>query len=149
VGTYRFIYIFPEICKNDSIVTLPNGTQTVGPHTGATGAGSGGVYNVNPDLVRPRDQLFYGAVSNPVTFVCQEEPVPSWTESPLPNDYWTRPINNAARLWSALPGNWLDGSYRGGAWGQPMGASGGTTTRFLYGVGTETSDIPRLRRRLC
>jgi hypothetical protein len=83
------------------------------------------------------NQDYYtSAVSNPVTFDVQQDQIPSWTESPLPIAYWTRPINNAARLWSALPGNWL-----GGAWQQPAGQAGGTTSRFVYGVGTETSHI--------
>jgi outer membrane protein assembly factor BamB len=128
VGTYTVISIFPDTWKNSTIITLPNGTQTLGPHEAG--------YNANPNLAVALDQHYLAAVSNPVTFVCQEEPVPAWTESPLPNDYWTRPINNAARLWSALPGNWL-----AGAWQQPMGQAGGTTTSFLYGVGTETSHI--------
>ena len=128
VGTYTVISIFPDTWKNSTIVTLPNGTQTLGSHEAG--------YNANPDRAVAQNLHYLAAVSNPVTFICQQEPVPAWTESPLPNDYWTRPINDAARLWSALPGNWLSG-----AWQQPMGSAGGTTSRFLYGIGTETSHI--------
>ncbi len=127
-GTYSVVSLFPDTVKRSAIVTLPNGTQTLGPHELG--------YNVNPSLSVAQDQHFFAAKSNPATFICQEDPVPLWTESPLPSDYWTRPISNAARQWSALPGNWLNG-----AWNQPAGQAGGTTTRFVYGVGTETSHI--------
>ena len=122
VGTYSVVSIFPETWKNSTLYTLPNGTQAMG--------------TFEFGYPTPQAQFYSAAVSNPATFVCQQNPVPAWNESPLPSDYWTRPINNAARLWSALPGNWL-----GGAWQQPTGEAGGTTSRFVYGIGTETSHI--------
>jgi hypothetical protein len=122
VGTYSVVSIFPETWKNSTLYTLPNGTQTMG--------------TLEFGYPTPQAQYYSAAVSNPATFVCQQDPVALWTESPLPTDYWTRPINNAARDWSALPGNWL-----GGAWQQPTGEAGGTTSRFVYGLGTETSHI--------
>ncbi len=122
VGTYSVVSIFPETWKNSTLYTLPNGTQAMG--------------TLEFGYPTPQAQFYSAAVSNPATFVCQQNPVPAWNESPLPSDYWTRPINNAARLWSALPGNWL-----GGAWQQPTGEAGGTTSRFVYGIGTETSHI--------
>ncbi len=128
VGTYTVVAIFPDTWKNSTIITLPDGTLQLGPHE--TG------YNANPNLSQAQNQHYTAASSNPITFICQEDPVPSWTESPLPNDYWTRPINDASRLWSQLGGNWLNG-----AWNQPAGQAGGTTTRFVYGIGTETSHI--------
>jgi len=128
LGTYTVQSIFHAVWRNSTIITLANGTQQLGPHEIG--------YNVNPSLSAPHDDYYSDAVSNPATFVCQQNPVTTWTESPLPNDYWTRPINNAARDWSALPGNWL-----GGAWQQPAGEAGGTTSRFVYGLGTETSHI--------
>jgi len=123
VGTYTVVSIFPDTWKNSTLVTAPNGTQVVaGTHE--TG------------YPTPTNQHYTAAVSPPVTFVVQQEPIQGWTESPLPTDYWTRPINDASRAWSALPGNWL-----GGAWQQPAGAAGGTSSRFIYGTGTETSHI--------
>ena len=50
-----------------------------------------------------------------MTFRVQQDPIPAWNESPVPTDYWTRPINDAARSWSPLGGNWL-----GGAWNNPQ-----------------------------
>jgi hypothetical protein len=128
LGTYSVVSIFHGLWRNSTIITLSNGTKQLAPHEIG--------YNANPDLSVPQANYYNDAVSNPATFVCQQNAVPAWTESPLPTDYWTRPINNAAREWSALPGNWL-----GGAWQQPAGEAGATTSRFVYGLGTETSHI--------
>ncbi len=128
LGTYSVVSIFPATWKNSTVITLPDGTKQLAPHE--TG------YNSNATLSAEQDQFYSAAVSNPATFVCQQDPVASWNESPLPTDYWTRPINNAARNWASLPGNWLLG-----AWNQPAGEAGGTTSRFVYGLGTETSHI--------
>jgi hypothetical protein len=128
VGIYTVVSIFPETTKNTALTTY-NGLPALASHEPGYNA-------TNPNNSTPRSDHYTAAVSPPVTFRVQNEAVPAWTESPLPNDYWTRPINNAAREWYALPGNWL-----GGAWQQPAGAAGGTTSRFLYGIGTETSHI--------
>ena len=128
VGTYTVIAIFPDTWKNSTLITLPDGSQALGPHE--TG------YNANPALSTPQNQHYTAGSSEPITFVAQAEPIASWTESPIPSDYWTRPINDASRQWSALPGNWLLG-----AWNQPLGQAGGTTTRYVYGTGTETSHV--------
>jgi hypothetical protein len=82
-------------------------------------------------------QRYYSAAESPeVTFTVQEEPVQPWPESPLPTGAWTRPINQASREWYVLGGNWLGGAHE-----QPIGAAGGTTSRFLYGKGTESAHI--------
>ena len=76
------------------------------------------------------------AVSPICTFTVQEEPVQPWPESPVPQEYWTRPINSASRNWNVLGGNWLSGAHE-----QPLGAAGGTTTRFVQGQGPESAHI--------
>jgi hypothetical protein len=53
----------------------------------------------------------YGpATSDSTTMIVQQEPIAAWPETPLPNEYWTRPINSANRLWYTLAGNWLAGA---------------------------------------
>jgi len=86
---------------------------------------------------------FYTAAESPeVTFTVQQDPVPNWIESPLPTGYWTRPINQASRLWGVLGGNWLGiGGYRGSEFVRPVGTYGGTTDRFIYGKATESAHI--------
>jgi hypothetical protein len=43
----------------------------------------------------------------PVTkLIVQQEPAEDWPESPLPTDYWTRPINAELREWWPIIGNY-------------------------------------------
>ena len=42
----------------------------------------------------------------PYTFLVQQEPVGFWPASPLPTDYWTRPVHPQNREWWALLGNY-------------------------------------------
>ena len=52
---------------------------------------------------------YYGpSVSKPATFTVQQEPIPSYVETPLPTDYWTRPVYDTNRGWgNAVMGQWL------------------------------------------
>lgn len=51
----------------------------------------------------------------PYTLVVQQTPVGSWPESPLPVDYWTRPVHPQNREWWPLLGNYPPtGVYGGG-----------------------------------
>jgi len=86
--------------------------------------------------------IYSAAESYEVTFTVQEEPIQPWPESPLTNDYWTRPINQASRDWYVLGGNWLTvASWLGSAGTRPAGEYGGTTERFVYGEGPESAHI--------
>ncbi len=85
----------------------------------------------------PQNQAYYSAaVSAPITFTVQQTPVASWPETPLPTTYWTRPVNTANRYWYPIEGNWLGGAYQ-----QPPGAAGGTTTLLSTGSGPESAHI--------
>jgi hypothetical protein len=126
-GTYTVQANFPAQWKNSTLIQAANGTYV------STARQYG--------YPTPANQYYSADVSAPVTFVVQADAASVWNESPLPNDYWTRPINNANRLWNELGGNWLQPTYSTGAWLQPIGQSGGTTTRFVYGQGTETSHV--------
>jgi len=54
---------------------------------------------------------FLGATSEPATLVVQNQSIPTYPETPLPTEYWTRPINAQNRDWSTLPSNWLKGTW--------------------------------------
>jgi hypothetical protein len=83
-------------------------------------------------------QRFYTAAVSPVdSFTVTEEPAPLWPESPLPESYWTRPLNAAARAWFVLAGNRLAGASN--VW--PLGGSGGTVNNYAYGQGPETPHV--------
>jgi hypothetical protein len=71
------------------------------------------------------------------TFEVLADPIEGWTETPLPDDYWMRPINTANRMWYDVAGNWLEGNANR----YPIGAAGGTTNEYAYGVGTATPHI--------
>ena len=75
----------------------------------------------------------YSPVAN---FTVTQEPTPTWQGTPLPNDYWTRPLNSANHDWYVLGGNWLAGNNQN----YPAGSSG-ATANYAYGKGPETSHI--------
>jgi hypothetical protein len=118
-------------------VTTPNETkQTLGPITSdPVGAGytsyvpeQVGTYTfvarmdnhtitglpINPYVVTQPgaayiNDTYIGSTSGPVTVTVQTDPVEGWKETPLPTEYWTRPINSANRGWWVVTGNWLGG----------------------------------------
>lgn len=61
---------------------------------------------------------YYTPSNATTTFTVQQDAVPSFTESPLPSAYWTRPINGANVLWDAVGSNWLGGAATGNYWQQ-------------------------------
>jgi hypothetical protein len=50
---------------------------------------------------------YLSADSEVLTIIVQEEAVPYYPESPLPTEYWTRPVDNQLREWYVLAGSWL------------------------------------------
>ncbi len=77
------------------------------------------------------NDTYLASQSDPVTLTVQQEAVEGWTETPQPNYYWTRPINNANREWWPLAGNWLAGAAQ----------INGPTTNFGYGKAPESAHI--------
>ena len=51
------------------------------------------------------------AESPTVDLVVQTEWIQPLPETPLPDGYWTRPINGQNRLWAPIAGNWLMSGY--------------------------------------
>ncbi len=108
-------------------VTKPDGTtQTLGPFsTDATG-GTGTVFIPNtegtyklqshfPEQVNPVGTFFFpeGTImeasdSDILELRVQETGVPVYPGSPLPTEYWTRPIDVQHREWQVIAGNWLE-----------------------------------------
>jgi hypothetical protein len=81
---------------------------------------------------------YSAAVSPETTFTVQEEPIEPWTETPLPTEYWTRPISSMNRDWWQVTGNWLTGPVN---WGAGAAQNFGPTTGFGYGPGPESAHI--------
>jgi hypothetical protein len=136
------------------IVTKPDGTNETltidksDPVGGGyvfytpTAIGTYSVISIFPEVwknstVANTQQFYTRAVSTPAYFTVQQDPVEmTWPETPLPTDYWQRPINTANHYWGAICGSWLQSSFN-----QPWGASGGTTTNMARGVGPESAHI--------
>ena len=155
-------------------VTKPDGTtDTLGPYrtdsTGATGDAyipedvgnytfqthfPAQWYNwTSPPMF---DSQLYGSIwyeasdSEIVTLEVQADPVPIYPGSPLPSNYWERPIDAQHREWSTVAGNWLTtptnmyAPYNDGPetahilWTKPLtsgGLAGGEMGDHSYNVG--------------
>jgi hypothetical protein len=48
---------------------------------------------------------FKAAQSRPATLVVQQEQITGWVETPLPQEYWTRPIDASNQLWASQTSN--------------------------------------------
>jgi outer membrane protein assembly factor BamB len=105
-------------------ITKPDGTTVIkGPFTSyAHGAQ---FFEYTPDTVGTYTFKFtypgetfasigdtYLSSESPITtFIVQNQPAPSIPENPIPNDYWTRPINAMNRNWATIAGDWLMLNY--------------------------------------
>ena len=58
------------------------------------------------------NDIFAASTSRPAYFTVQEETIPRYVDTPLPTDYWTRPVYDANRGWgNTVMGQWLGGAY--------------------------------------
>jgi hypothetical protein len=109
-------------------ITDPNGgvTTITVPTTDLTG-GTGvpftptmvGDYSVRthfPEQVKDFSDSYTGPVgtvmedaySEPLTLVVQAEPIQYWPVQPLPQEYWTRPINGQIWEWATIAAPWYE-----------------------------------------
>jgi hypothetical protein len=88
-------------------------------------------YYVYPDTLGYINDTVLPSKSAVMPLNVTEEQVQPWPETPLPTEYWSRPINDMNRNWAVLAGNWLSGAA------QNVGA----TTDFAYGTGPESAHI--------
>ncbi|MCW4030223.1 MAG: PQQ-binding-like beta-propeller repeat protein [Candidatus Bathyarchaeota archaeon] len=139
---------------NDTQLELPR-TDPVGATFGLYVPETAGNYTIQVyypgewrnSTVADVQAYFTSAWSAPITLTVQEEAVQNWVESPVTDDWWTRPINDANREWYTLAGNWFGlfaAAYPPGSPG-PTGAIGAAVTSntqyFSYGKGPETAHI--------
>ncbi len=61
-----------------------------------------GVYNT------PNGTLMLASDSPVLELVVQADPLPVYPGHPLPEEYWTRPIDSQLREWYTIGGNWLN-----------------------------------------
>jgi outer membrane protein assembly factor BamB len=69
--------------------------------------------------------------SNPLSVTVQQQSITALAETPLPNSFWTRPVNAMNRNWHVLLGNWLSGAAQ----------NVGPTTSFCYGTAPESAHV--------
>jgi outer membrane protein assembly factor BamB len=60
---------------------------------------------------QPIDNQYLASESRVVTLTVQADPIPTWQETPLPENYWERPIYSENRDWYQIAGNWLAKGY--------------------------------------
>ena len=100
-------------------IMQPDGTnKTFGPYTCDTTGGVGGIEytpattgNYTVQAIYPGQTLTTGDTlladtSEAVTFTVQEEPISGTSYTPLPTEYWSRPIYSTNYAWSSIGGNW-------------------------------------------
>ena len=102
VGTYKFKFNFPG--NYFKAGWYYNGvyyatTADLPPGVNTGGMGFGGPINL-------QSAWYQGSTSPEVSLTVQQEPVYPWPVTPLPTDYWTRPIPIEDREWWVIGGNY-------------------------------------------
>jgi hypothetical protein len=77
----------------------------------------------SPNYTMPHSIYYKSASTDWQNLTVQADFVPSWPPSPLPTDYWTRPVNLINREWSPILGGY---PFTGNVYYYPNG-------RILYG----------------
>ena len=63
--------------------------------------------NLATSTVAPANTTMLTSDSPIVTFVVQQDPIPTYSGVPLSSEYWARPINDQFLSWPYIGGNWL------------------------------------------
>ena len=79
---------------------------------------------------------FKPSTSGVLELTVQEQPIPSYPDSPLPSEYWTRPIYGDNKNWWQLADNWLMRAYDR--------ASGGHYRGQAFAPYTSAPDSPHI-----
>ena len=117
VGTYQLKVIYPG-------ETVPPGTPY--QSTVITSAYSS----------KTVDTYVFAPAESPATeLVVQQEPIPGYQPTPLPTEYWQRPVSIENREWASLMGDWVMSSNSpNSAYYQPYG--GGPESSHILWVKT-------------
>jgi hypothetical protein len=93
VGNWSAVFNFPGNY-------FPSGNYTSGQLAGFSSYGQ--VFSM------PSSCYYTPSSSQKVTFTVQQDQVNSWPPTPLPTDYWTRPVTTMNREWWPILGNYPD-----------------------------------------
>ena len=97
IGTWKLKFDFPGAYFPAGIYTIYQGAFF--------GAG---------DVPFPQSVYYEPSSTDEVDLVVQEDPVEFWPSSPLPTDYWTRPVSPNNREWWTILGNFPATGFVGG-----------------------------------
>jgi len=100
-----------------TVVKPNNQTVTLGPYstdsTGGTGAlftpDMAGTYYLKTNFPQQdyRNVTYKASTSQELALVVQEDAISYYPGNALPQEYWSRPINQQLREWYTISGNWL------------------------------------------
>jgi hypothetical protein len=82
----------------------PNGMNPTGTYTGSS----------MPNITNWLGDKWDPSMSPPATLTVQQEQMQKYSETPLPNTFWTRPVYGNNRDWWSVMGQWLGGSTNPG-----------------------------------
>ena len=99
VGQYNLTFVYPG-----EVYNYPDYTQNH-PGIPVSSYYQNGIYN---------NDTFLGS-SAQATFTVQQDPVSKLPTTPLPTEYWTRPIFGQNSNWGSISSNWLSTSSGGAA----------------------------------
>jgi hypothetical protein len=102
IGTGNTVYTPTQIGNYTIVAKMAEHTLTGLPYPPGTLGLYRGVDAVN--------DTYLASASDPLYVVVQEEQIQGWKETPLPTQFWTRPINAMNRYWACIAGNWLAGA---------------------------------------
>jgi len=99
VGGGYALYVPDQIGTYSFVAKFPGHTYTGEP--------------INPETGRAQSPQYIGdvllpATSEPDTVTVQEDQIVVLAETPLPTDYWSRPVDASLREWNRIAGNWLN-----------------------------------------
>ncbi len=77
------------------------------------------------------NDTFAASTSEIGYFTAQQEQLPKYEETPLPEGYWTRPVHGANREWYRVTANWLGGAAQ----------TQNSTSSFGYGKAPESAHV--------
>ena len=124
-GVFRYGYMLVITKPDQSTETFPNmtsyGDGTIWLNYACDQTGTWKVtfswpvlmdivgYDVNGQPIMIQDPWYFAPTPATATWTVQQEPVEITTPTPLPAEYWTRPIPAEYREWAAISGPWLEG----------------------------------------
>ncbi|MDG6223385.1 MAG: PQQ-binding-like beta-propeller repeat protein [Candidatus Bathyarchaeota archaeon] len=101
-GTYKFVCNFPEQDVTTSVAGLEAGTTMLASHTP----------EIELVVTEDGDRHFF-------------------PDTPMPDEYWVRPIDAQNREWFSVAGSWLDGNYKRGHYNRNADGNDGPETGHI------------------